>query len=207
MRNLIAALGALLLAALGFLPGGLPTGAGPWRDGALVILLAFLAWQAIFALRARRPAAEPVVPLPAPAPVPAPTARPPAPGGETLVLLSLLQEKGRFLDFVAEDITAYSDAQVAAASRVVHQGCSAVIRECLALTPAHPGAEGDRVTLNAATDPVRYRLLGKVSGSPPFQGVVVHRGWKTTRIALPRLTREIDPAGENIITPMDVEVR
>ena len=207
MRNLIAALGALLLAVLGFLPGGLPTGAGPWRDGALVVLIVFLAWQAIFALRGRQPASPPAVQPPAPPPAPVPAPRPPAAGGEALVLLSLLQEKGRFLDFVAEDITAYSDAQVAAASRVVHQGCAAVVRECLTLAPTHPGAEGDRVTLDAAADPARYRLLGKAPGSPPFQGVVVHRGWKTTRIALPRLTREIDAAGENVITPMDVELR
>lgn len=207
MRNLIAALGALLLAVLGFLPGGLPTGAGPWRDGALVVLIVFLVWQAIFALRGRQPASPPAVQPPAPPPAPVPAPRPPAAGGEALVLLSLLQEKGRFLDFVAEDITAYSDAQVAAASRVVHQGCAAVVRECLTLAPTHPGAEGDRVTLDAAADPARYRLLGKAPGSPPFQGVVVHRGWKTTRIALPRLTREIDAAGENVITPMDVELR
>lgn len=209
MRNLIAALGALLLAALGFLPGGLPSDAGPWRDGALVVLIVFLVWQAIFALRGRQPAPPPAVQpsAPPPAPVAVPVPRPPAPGGEALVLLSLLQEKGRFLDFVAEDITAYSDVQVAAASRVVHQGCAAVVRECLALAPTHSGAEGDRVTLDAGADPAHYRLLGKAPGSPPFQGVVVHRGWKTTRIALPRLTREIDANGENVITPMDVELR
>lgn len=209
MRNLIAALGALLLAALGFLPGGLPTGATPWRDGALVVLAVFLVWQAIFALRARQPAPASAAPPPAapPTPTPTPVQQPPAPGAEALVLLSLLQEKGRFLDFVAEDITAFSDAQVAAASRVVHQGCAAVIRECLALAPTHPGAEGDRITLDAGSDPGRYRLQGKVPPTPPFQGVVVHRGWKTTRIALPRLTRAIDANGENVITPMDVELR
>ena len=165
MRNLIAALGALLLAALGFLPGGLPTGAGPWRDGALVVLIVFLAWQAIFALRGRQPASPPAVQPPAPPPAPAPAPRPPAAGGEALVLLSLLQEKGRFLDFVAEDITAYSDAQVAAASRVVHQGCAAVVRECLTLAPTHPGAEGDRVVLTAEEDVGGVRV-----------GVVVQRG-------------------------------
>jgi hypothetical protein len=37
--------------------------------------------------------------------------------------------------------------------------------------------------------------------------VVVHRGWKTTRLALPRHTRPIDPSGENIVAPIDVEVR
>jgi CelD/BcsL family acetyltransferase involved in cellulose biosynthesis len=140
----------------------------------------------------------------------APTAAPgpiPAAGGDALILLSLLQERGRFLDFVAEDISAYSDAQVAAASRVVHQGCKAVINECLALAPAHPGAEGDRITVDPAADPNRYRLQGKLAQQPPYSGVVVHRGWKTTRLALPRHTRPIDPAGENIVAPVDVEVR
>jgi hypothetical protein len=209
MLTLIPALGALALAVLAFLPGGVPAAFTLWRDGGLVVLSLVLLWQGIAALRA--PAAPPqpsAAPAASPPPPPPPRAAPaPAPGGEALVLLALLQEKGRFLDFVSEDITSYNDTQVAAASRVVHQGCSAVIRECLALAPTHPGAEGDAVTLDAATDPARYRLLGKVSGSAPFRGVVVHRGWTTRRIALPRLTRAIDPAGENVITPMDVELR
>ena len=50
-------------------------------------------------------------------------------------------------------------------------------------------------------------LLGKVHGEPPYGGVVVHRGWKTNKIALPRFTRPVDPAGQNIITPVEVEVR
>jgi hypothetical protein len=106
-----------------------------------------------------------------------------------------------------EDITAFNDAQVAAASRVVHQGCSAVIKECLALSPTHEGKEGDRITLDKSSDPHRYRLLGKVAQEPPYSGVVVHRGWKTTKLALPRFTRPIDPSGSNVITPMEVEVR
>ena len=183
----------------------------------------FLAWQGYALLRQRASApasatpasgatekvpAQPAAPMPSA--TPAPTAAPgpiPAAGGDALILLSLLQERGRFLDFVAEDISAYSDAQVAAASRVVHQGCKAVITECLALAPAHPGAEGDRITVDPAADPNRYRLQGKLAQQPPYSGVVVHRGWKTTRLALPRHTRPIDPAGENIVAPVDVEVR
>jgi hypothetical protein len=139
-----------------------------------------------------------------PAPAAAPGA---AAGADALILLSLLQDRGRFLDFVAEDISAYGDAQVATASRVVHQGCKAVIDECLALAPAHAGAEGDRITVDPAADPNRYRLQGKLAQQPPYSGVVVHRGWKTTRLALPRHTRPIDAAGENIVAPIDVEVR
>jgi hypothetical protein len=210
MPTLIAALCAVLLAALGFLsPDALPAGLAAARNAGLVLLTAFLAWQAYAQLRKGAslpaPAAPPAAPTVA-APVPTPTPAP-APGGDALILLSLLQERGRFLDFVAEDIGAYSDAQVAAASRVVHQGCKAVIDECLAPAPAHAGAEGDRITIDPAADPNRYRLQGKVAQKPPYSGVVVHRGWKTTRLALPRHTRPIDPSGENIVAPVDVEVR
>jgi hypothetical protein len=216
MPNLIAALGAVLLAALGFLPSDtLPAGFATGRNAALTLLTAYLAWQAFALLRQGAPRREPATaapaataaaatPVAAGVAVPAPAA---APGGDALILLSLLQERGRFLDFVAEDIAAYSDAQVAAASRVVHQGCRAVIDECLAPAPAYAGAEGERITVDPAADPNRYRLQGKVAQQPPYSGVVVHRGWKTTRLALPRHTRPIDPTGENVIAPVDVEVR
>ena len=106
-----------------------------------------------------------------------------------------------------EDITAFNDAQVAAASRVVHQGCSAVLNEFLAISPTHAGKEGDRITIDKSADRNQYRLIGKVHGEPPYSGVVVHRGWKTRKLALPRFTRRVDPTGENIIAPVEVEVR
>lgn len=209
MGILIAALAALLFSALHLLPipnDTLPANFWQYRDVALMILAAFIAVQSLIGRRGRKneapPAAEPRRPEP-----PKPARVEPSQTGEALILLSLLQEKGRFLDYLMEDITAFNDAQVAAASRVVHQGCAAVIKECLSLSPAHSGKEGDRVTVEKAADPHQYRLLGKVRGEPPYSGVVVHRGWKTTRIALPRFTRPVDPAGQNIITPVEVEVR
>jgi len=218
MPNFVAALCAALLSLLGFLPREVvPAGLDTARSGALVVLTIFLAWQAYVLLRQRvSPPSATAQTAPAPAATPRPVAAAvpaAAPGaasgagGDALILLSLLQERGRFLDFVAEDISAYGDAQVAAASRVVHQGCKAVIDECLALAPAHAGAEGDRITVDPAADPNRYRLQGKLAQQPPYSGVVVHRGWKTTRLTLPRHTRPIDPAGENIVAPIDVEVR
>ena len=218
MPNFVAALCAALLSLLGFLPRDVvPAGLDTARSGALVVLTIFLAWQAYVLLRQRvspPSATAETAPAPAAAPRPVAAAVPAAApgaasgaGGDALILLSLLQERGRFLDFVAEDISAYGDAQVAAASRVVHQGCKAVINECLALAPAHAGAEGDRITVDPAADPNRYRLQGKLAQQPPYSGVVVHRGWKTTRLTLPRHTRAIDPAGENIVAPIDVEVR
>ena len=57
----------------------------------------------------------------------------PAPGNqaetEIVSFLALLQERGRLVDFLMEDITSYDDAQVGAGARVVHQGCKAALRE------------------------------------------------------------------------------
>lgn len=208
MTVLIAALAACLLSALNFLPGDtLPASSGSYLNAGVILLTLFIAWQSVVASRSRQEPSTPAVQPPPPVAPPKPAKPEPTQTGEALILLSLLQEKGRFLDYVTEDITAFNDAQVAAASRVVHQGCSAVIKECLALSPTHEGKEGDRITLDKSSDPNRYRLLGKVPQEPPYQGVVVHRGWQTTKLALPRFTRPVDPTGPNVITPMDVEVR
>lgn len=196
-----AAAAALVLGVAGFLPADAwwPASFEPVRNAALV------AMAALIMLRALRAA-------PAKAQVPVATAAPSAPSapqysGEALMLLSMLQEKGRFLDFVAQDIGSYSDSQVAAASRVVQQGCAAVIREVLTLAPAHPGNEGQSVTIERSDDLRRYRLLGKVANEPPYTGKLLHRGWKTTRIELPRYTQAVEARGENLISPIEVEIR
>lgn len=203
----IAALGVLLLSALSFvLNPDQSAGShfGIYRDVAVILLALYIAGRSLFALRAGNTlsAAAPPAEIPRPPPPPPPTQT-----GEALILLSLLQEKGRFLDYLMEDVTAFSDAQVAAASRVVHQGCSAVIKECLALAPAHAGKEGERISIDASSDPQQYRLIGKVPDTSPFSGVVIHRGWKTSKLSLPRHTRPVDPAGQNVITPIEVEIR
>jgi hypothetical protein len=208
MTVLIAALAACLLSALNFLPADtLPASSGSYLNAGVILLTLFIAWQSLATSRSRQEPSTPAVQPPPPVAPPKAAKLEPTQTGEALILLSLLQEKGRFLDYVTEDITAFNDTQVAAASRVVHQGCSAVIKECLALSPTHEGQEGDRITLDKSSDPNRYRLLGKVPQEPPYQGIVVHRGWQTTKLALPRFTRPVDPTGPNVITPMDVEVR
>jgi hypothetical protein len=206
MAILIAAFLAFVLSALYLLPlpeGMLPAAAAPYRDALYMALSLFIVVASLLGRRVK--AAEPA-PAAQPAAPPAPK-EPPPPAGEALVLLSLLQEKGRFLDFLMEDITAYKDPQVAAASRVVHQGCSAVIREFLDVSPVHEGKEGDRVTIDKSAEPGRYRMVGKVLGEPPYNGVVIHRGWRTAKLALPRITRTVDPSGPNTITPIEVEIR
>lgn len=142
---------------------------------------------------------------------PAVAAPPPAPAAnqaeaEILAFLGLLQEKGRFVDFLMEDITSYQDAQVAAASRVVHQGCRDVLREHFEIEPVAEAAEGSSATVPAGYQPDEYRLTGRISGEPPFTGTLVHKGWRSRSVKLPRVTR-IDEKRLPCITPAEVELR
>ncbi|MGB6219575.1 DUF2760 domain-containing protein [Haloferula sp.] len=147
--------------------------------------------------------ATPTAP-PAAAPPPAPPAN--QAEAEVIAFFGLLQEKGRFVDFLMEDITPFDDAQVAAASRVVHQGCKAVLNEHFDITPVAEGSEGASFTVPAGYPADQFRLLGKISGEAPFTGTLVHKGWKTTGVKLPRILKSNEdhlPA----IAPAEVELK
>ena len=189
-------------------PDFLPAGLEAYRDVVLAAVALLILIDALVAVRKQRGeyagSSETTQPIKAPRP---PSIQEGAGYGEVLAFLSVLQQKGRFIDFVMEDVTPFNDAQVAAASRVVHQGCAAVIREYLEISPVHGGKEGENMTIDKGADPDHYRLVGKVTGAPPFHGVVLHRGWKTTKLSLPRYATPVDPSAPNIITPVEVEVR
>ncbi|MBA3494160.1 MAG: DUF2760 domain-containing protein, partial [Gammaproteobacteria bacterium] len=189
-------------------PDFLPAGLEAYRDVVLAAVALLILIDALVALRKQRGdnvgSSDTTYPIKAPRP---PSIQEGAGYGEVLAFLSLLQEKGRFIDFVMEDVTPFNDAQVAAASRVVHQGCAAVIREYFEISPVHGGKEGEKLTIDKGADPDHYRLVGKVTGAPPFHGVVLHRGWKTAKLCLPRYATPVDPSAPNIITPVEVEVR
>ena len=132
------------------------------------------------------------------------TARNPLVDAEIAQLLSLFQERGRLVDFLMEDLTGRADAQVGGVARVVHQGCRGVLKEYFDVVPIHHGKEGEVITVPEPHDSILYRLLGKVPDIGPFQGKVLHRGWKTTSVTLPRVTKS-EP-GDRVIAPVDVEV-
>ncbi|WP_261543108.1 DUF2760 domain-containing protein [Burkholderia multivorans] len=162
-------------------------------------------------LRLRDGAAAPVAPAPAaaPAPAPAPAAKTPAPElreaspQAALQLLGLLQRDARFIDFVEEDIAGYSDADIGAAARLVHDGCRATLREHFTIVPVRDEAEGSRVTLPAGFDATAVRVTGNVVGSAPFTGTVSHRGWRVADVRLPKLTGSHDAS---VIAPAEVEL-
>ncbi|MBC8724256.1 DUF2760 domain-containing protein [Paraburkholderia sp. 31.1] len=154
------------------------------------------------------PAAAPAAtPTPAPAapqpkPQPAPVLKEASPDA-ALQLLGLLQRDARFIDFVEEDIKAYSDADIGAAARLVHEGCRATLREHFTIRPVRDEAEGSRVTLPAGFDASSVRLTGNVVGSAPFNGSISHRGWRVEDVRLPKLA---DGHNAKVIAPAEVEL-
>jgi hypothetical protein len=80
-----------------------------------------------------------------------------------------------------------------------------VLREYFKITPVSDAAEGSRVTVPAGYAADEYRLLGKISGEPPFSGTLVHKGWKTESVKLPRIVK----AGARLpcIAPAEVELK
>jgi hypothetical protein len=120
-----------------------------------------------------------------------------------LALLALLQREGRFVDFLRESLDDYSDADIGAAVRDVHRGCRNVLGQHFTLEPVMPGQEDDRVNVPRGFDPTEIRLVGEVSGEPPFRGVLRHHGWRVTALNLPTLSEGVD---RHVVAPAEVEI-
>jgi hypothetical protein len=138
--------------------------------------------------------------------VPSPVAAAPlhaAPTESALQLLGLLQREARFVDFVMEDMSSYSDADVGAAARVVHDQCKKAIAAHVTLERVRSEPEGNRVTVAAGFSASELRLVGNVMGSAPFSGVLTHAGWRAASIELPQLSQGHDV---RVIAPAEVEL-
>jgi hypothetical protein len=120
-----------------------------------------------------------------------------------LQLLSALQREGRLVDFIQQDIATYTDADVGAAARVVHDGCRRSLHAALRLTPVMTEPEGGVVSIAAGYDAHMIRLVGNVGGAPPFRGKLRHKGWRATELKLPDV---IDDYDCSVIAPAEVEL-
>ena len=118
-------------------------------------------------------------------------------------MLALLQREGRLIDFLQEDVSSFSDAEIGAAARVVHAGSRKVVDQYLTLEPVLKDAEGSSVTVPAGFNAERIRLTGNVAGQPPFRGALKHHGWIATSIRFPAMSPALDP---RVIAPAEVEI-
>ena len=123
--------------------------------------------------------------------------------GEAVHALAILQRESRLIDFLQEDIAPYSNEQIGAAVRKVHDDAHNALEKYFKLVPIRTENEGEGVTLDKSFDSKQIRLTGKTAGEPPFHGTLLHRGWKAENITLPQRTDAVDPT---VICPAEVEI-
>lgn len=138
---------------------------------------------------------------------PAEPAAPPKPevdpNASALQVLAILQRDGRLVDFLSEDVAGFSDAEVGAAARLVHDGCKKVLKQYFTVEPVRPEDEGARITVEKGFDASEIRLTGNVTGEPPYQGTLAHPGWRVTGVSLPEPAKDVDL---KVIAPAEVEL-
>jgi hypothetical protein len=140
----------------------------------------------------------PAVAKPLPKPAPPPTC------SEAIVLLAALQREARFVDFIQEPLANYTDAQIGAAAREVHRDCGKVLERLFQLKPVLAEVEGAVIDVPVGFDAGRFRIIGNVTGEPPFRGRVVHHGWEAAGSHLPAWSGSADAA--RVIAPAEVEL-
>jgi hypothetical protein len=198
--SIIAVLLLLAVNALALLPAA--NAFQPYLSGG-ALALGFVVLTTIVAARDSKHTASATAEAVRPVPVPM---RARDADAEIISFLAMLQARGRLVDFVMDEINAHDDAQVGAAARVVHAGCKAALEEHFRIRPVREESEGSTVQVAAGYPVDEYRLLGKISGPAPFSGVLVHHGWKTDTVKLPRIVRSSTdrlPA----IAPAEVELK
>lgn len=118
-------------------------------------------------------------------------------------LLSIMQQEARLIDFLKEDLTSFSDEDVGAAARVIHTGGQKVLNDYITLAHIRTEDEETRIVVAEGFNPQEIRLTGNVTGQAPFNGTLVHKGWKATAMNLPKLAENYDAS---IIAPAEVEL-
>jgi hypothetical protein len=134
---------------------------------------------------------------------PPPPVAPKKPSGAPLRILTLLQAEARFFDFLMEDLSGASEQQIGAAVREIHKKAQAALKQHLVLEPVMAESEGSNVTVPAGFDPSAVRVLGNVTGSPPFTGQLQHAGWRVKEIKLAAPAAGVD---EFVIQPAEVQL-
>lgn len=134
-----------------------------------------------------------------PVPKPGPEIRP---ADGAIQILSILQRDSRLIDFFMEDIAAYTDDQVGAAVRTLHDQSRQTLTRYLTLTPVIDGVEGTPIRITAP-DPNAIKLLGNVpaDAKKATQGILRHKGWKVESVDLPKLTNNL-----TVLAPAEIEI-
>jgi hypothetical protein len=128
---------------------------------------------------------------------------PPKPSGVPLRMLALLQSEARLVDFLMEDVQGFSDAQIGQAVREVHKKAQAALKKHAVIEPVLGGTEGDTTTVPRGFDPSAIRVVGNVTGEPPFSGQINHVGWRVKEL---KLAAPPEGADEFVLQPAEVQI-
>jgi uncharacterized protein DUF2760 len=136
-----------------------------------------------------------------PAAKPAPAKPQAKPQDGAVQILGILQRDARLIDFMMEDISAYSDDQVGAAVRALHDQCRDSLARHLRLAPVIDAVEGSYTKIDSG-DASSVKLVGNVpaSGKAPG-GLLRHKGWRAEQVDLPAAA-----PGASIIAPAEIEI-
>ncbi len=129
--------------------------------------------------------------------------KPVKPSGAPLRMLALLQAESRLVDFLLEDIRGASDEQIGQAVREVHKKAQAALKQHLVLEPILPGNEDEQVSVPKGFDPSAIRVVGNVTGEPPFKGAIQHPGWRVKEL---KLATPAEGADEFVLQPAEVQI-
>ena len=123
------------------------------------------------------------------------------PSDGAIQILSILQRDSRLVDFLMEDIGAYSDDQIGAAVRSLHDQSQQTLTRYVTLRPVIDGVEG-ATTRVSSSDPAAIKLIGNVPASgKASQGILRHKGWRVEKIDLPKLTSQV-----TVLAPAEIEI-
>jgi len=138
-----------------------------------------------------------------------PAAKTETPPQETLqqnaaiTLLAALQRDARLIDFIQEPLAGFSDAQIGAAARNVHDDCAKVLQRFFDLQPIVNQPEESFIEITPENASL-FQLTGNLNQPLPSQGKLVHSGWKATKTDLPKWSGQSETA--LIVAPSEVEI-
>ncbi len=117
--------------------------------------------------------------------------------------LNLLQREGRLVDFLMEDISAFSDAQIGLAVRQIHENSANCLNKYFSPVKAITEKENSDYQIPADYDVTALRVTGNVKSGVAQTGKVQHGGWKVENPQLPKMVGNLNTT---VIAPGEVEV-
>lgn len=124
---------------------------------------------------------------------------------EALTLLAALQRESRLVDFLMEPLDDCTDQQVGAAVRDIQKDSRSVLERMFALKPLRSEPEGSSLAVPTGFDSGKFKLTGNVAGDAPYQGELMHSGWKASKADIPCWNG--NPESAFVVAPAEVEIR